>query len=175
MARKFFSFRRYQQTEEVLIVPRPLLELTISLLGEYRRFKVESCCFWYGVETNATESTAITVVIPPQANRYGNFHITGESMKLVSQATRPLKLVNLAQIHTHPGAKVRHSWYDDENVNSRNALSIVLPNYGRLVRPWPYDIGVHEFQDDEWLILTKKQLNDRIRIVSGEAQVIDLR
>jgi hypothetical protein len=170
-----FFLNKYQGTGEVLILRSEILEYTTALLHEYQEQEVESCCFWYGLSKNSFESLATTIVIPHQENSRCNFHISGEAMKLVSQTTRPLDLVNLAQVHTHPGKMVKHSGYDNDHVNSRNTLSIILPNYGLIPKHWPIGIGVHEFQNDTWHTLSKRQANMRIRIVDGEVKIIDLR
>jgi hypothetical protein len=85
--------------------------------------------------------------------------------------------VNLSQIHTHPGLGVEHSRYDDAHANSRRALSVVLPFYGRWHGVWPRGIGVHEFQSSYWHLLSDADAGRRVAIGGAgiPARLVDLR
>src|SRR5262249_9468740 len=94
----------------------------------------------------------------------------------MAAATRSHGWVNLAQVHTHPGHGVEHSRYDDGHANSRRALSVVIPFYGRWHGPWPIGVGVHEFQDEYWHLLTEADARLRGPVVEpGDAELLDLR
>jgi hypothetical protein len=97
-------------------------------------------------------------------------------MAKVAAATGPRGWRNLSQLHTHPGSAVEHSFYDDDHANSRRALSIVLPYYGRS-DSWPEaTLAVHEFQDNAWHLLDPGQSAQRIVAgADGPCELIDLR
>ncbi len=97
-------------------------------------------------------------------------------MEKVSLATRRNGWKNLAQLHTHPGRLVEHSAYDDLCVNSRKALSLVFPNYGRWSERWPNRIGVHEYQG-YWYLLSETDAARRVIVIrpSEKELLIDVR
>jgi hypothetical protein len=161
----------------VLEISESVIEATLKAHSLYRQRKLESCCFWYGRKLSDNRKKVEAVVIPSQQNSWGNYSITSDAMAHVSELTRPLGLVNLAQIHTHPGKLVEHSAYDDKMANSRKALSIVLPSYGASGFSWPEDIGIHEFQEGYWYRLSHEQSLLRIAIEKnyGPITLIDAR
>lgn len=152
----------YISHDNVLEVSKSVIDATIRAHSSYCQRKLESCCFWYGRKLSDNRRRVEAVVIPSQQNSWGDYLISSDAMARVSELTRPLGLINLAQVHTHPGKGVDHSAYDDEMANSRKALSIVLPLYGRPGFCWPMDVGVHEFQQECWYRLTPDQCVQRI-------------
>lgn len=166
----------YEWSGRVLTVPESALMQMTAAFQKYARRRREACCFWYGQTDDQGNGQVAAVVLPTQRNATGNYSITGEAMSVVSRATRPYGWRNLAQVHTHPGTWVDHSAYDDTHVNSRQALSLVLPNYGAWVEPWPTGVGVHEFQAGWWHRLTVEQIVLRIRVLPAYqlTQFLDL-
>lgn len=169
--------RPYIPDDSVLEISDSVLEATFDAHSSYVRRKVESCCFWYGAVSEKRHGRVQAVVIPMQRNSWGNYHVRSDAMAAVSTATRKLGLRNLAQIHTHPGRLVEHSLYDDQMANSRQALSLVLPNYGVPGCSWPDEIGVHAFQGGYWHRLSAEHASQRIAMVSdyGPIEIFDLR
>jgi hypothetical protein len=168
----------YAATVDVLTAPIAAIELTAGVFAAYAMRRLESVCFWYG---DRDESSAIVraVVIPEQRNSWGNYHVTANAMDGVARATRDRGWKNLAQLHTHPGRSIEHSLYDDEHANSRRALSLVLPFYGRRVDEQLILAGIHEWQRDFWHLLPATLAARRTRIVGGGADtnvaLIDVR
>lgn len=158
----------------VLFVAADLWKETSRVFAAYA--EVEACCFWYGtIESNSGRVTSI--VIPAQTNKPGYYHVSADAMSAVSRSTRLLGWRNLAQIHTHPGAMVDHSSYDDLHANSQRALSLVLPHYGRLRTEWQSCVGIHEYQAGVWRRVSR---GDAARIIvmtrtPYPIRVIDLR
>jgi hypothetical protein len=114
-----------------------------------------------------------TVVAPAQRIGPGRFEIPHNAVRQMSTRLRELSLVNVAQLHTHPGDCVGHSGRDDECAYSRRdgALSIVWPEYGCALPPlerW----GVHECRGGRWMHLVLNDVRKRILIVPS---LIDLR
>lgn len=168
--------RPHTPTGRTLNVPTNLLHATYAALSPYREAGVEACCFWYGTrETDAVERV-VAVILPRQRNYRGSFEISVDAVSVTAAATRPRGWLNLAQIHTHPGVNVEHSRYDDGHVNSRRALSIVLPRYGEPRSSWPDDIGIHEFVGDYWYLLEPDDARHRVKFVPDlPVETMDLR
>jgi hypothetical protein len=165
----------YSRPQAVLWVPVQAVERTISVLRRYVR--LEAACFWYGLRDGKENGVVKAVVVPLQANRWGNYHIPSRSISAMSAATSPSGWVCLAQVHSHPSSFVEHSSYDDENASSQRILSVVIPNYGRWHGRWPTGTGVHECQNNYWYQLSDADAASRIQLKSGPEQVtfIDLR
>lgn len=167
----------YVLTSKVLFVPVNIFEQTKRVFHPYHCGKVEACCFWYGKRDELDNGYVSTIVIPKQKNSWGNFAISPYAMERISNLTRRKGLLNLAQIHTHPGINVEHSTFDDSNVNSRRALSIVLPFYGAWQGNWWNAIGVHDFQKEYWFLLDEFNAVKKIKLLNdlGEVEIIDAR
>jgi len=165
----------YIRPRAVLWLPDQAMEITISTLRQYRR--LEAACFWYGLREGSDAAFIKAVVTPLQANRWGNYHVSSESVSAMSAATRPSGWVCLAQVHSHPGSFVEHSPYDDENASSQRILSVVVPDYGRWNGKWPQGIGVHECQNGYWHQLSDGDAALRVQLKPGSEPItfIDLR
>lgn len=165
----------YSLGPERLNVSEQALELTLQVLRHAGR--LETCCFWYGTRGRAGSLDVVTaVVIPRQRQTWGNYHVTADAMQRIHRRVSPTGLRNLAQVHSHPGADVEHSEYDDRMANSRCALSIVVPFYGQWRATWPHGIGVHEFQQDYWHLLTLQEASCRVvRQAESKVDLFDCR
>jgi hypothetical protein len=168
--------RPYRLPTTVLTLRKRALDHTLTFFRTTAAKRIEACCFWYGVRSDDGSATVLSVVIPKQRNSWGNYLVHAAAVAEMSAATRPRKWVNLAQLHTHPGVNVEHSPYDDANANSRRALSVVIPLYGRWQGPWPAGLGVHDFQDDYWHLLSEADAALRLALTdAGDAELLDLR
>jgi hypothetical protein len=172
----------------ILSVPTHAIRTTAAILRSAGA--AEACCFWFGRRDSAGSGFVEAILVPQQQNRPGNYHVAPEAMIRVADAVRNRGWKNLAQIHSHPGDGVQHSGYDDQMANSRRALSLVFPRYGRMPGAWrwrawiwrlwpapfPRAIGVHAFRDGRWVYLDPPAISLAIRLVSNPAPaVIDLR
>jgi hypothetical protein len=166
----------YERTTEILEISQMVLECMAKLFLPYAKRKLESCCFWYGVR-NGERSRVFAIAVPKQNNTWGNYHVSGDAMSQVSSLTRPHGWQNLSQVHTHPGVDVEHSLYDDQFANSRRALSVVVPHYGRWDEKWPNGMGVHEYQNGHWHLLTPELARLRVAVIAdyGPIKVVDVR
>jgi len=151
----------YRRTDAVLESPVDAVEATLAMLQ--RAGARESGLFWYG-RRGDQRSLVTSVRAPRQQMNPFNYRVTAEAMREVG-ASLPDDLRLLAQVHSHPGDFVEHSPYDDEMASSRRALSLIFPRYGRLNLRWAEGVGVHEWQDDYWHLLTPAQALTRVVIV----------
>jgi hypothetical protein len=166
----------YRLPTAVLTLSRSSLNYTLTAFRATAALRVEACCFWYGLRSDDGAGIVLAVVIPKQRNTWGNYFVPAAAVAEMAAATRPRKWVNLAQVHSHPGENVEHSRYDDANANSRRALSVVIPSYGRWRGPWPTGIGVHDFQDGYWHLLSDSNAAHRLVLAdTGDAELLDLR
>lgn len=167
--------RPHHPTAERLEVP--LVALRASLRICQAAGGRETGLFWYGRRDDTADVARVhAVVVPRQRQAWGNYSIAAAAMREVHERVEPFELRNLAQVHSHPGAFVEHSRYDDAMANSRRALSIVLPYYGRWNDQWPRGIGVHEFQDNYWYLLSDGTAASRVVLVEDpEVKLIDCR
>lgn len=165
----------YRYNGRVLHLDEQIITKTYAVLSPYRAGRVESVCFWYGTREGDTECVKAIVVVD-QTNNPGNFQVSPDSMMYVASLFGDLGWTNLAQIHTHPGKDVEHSKYDDVYVNSRRALSLVLPNYGEPLKSFLKTVGVHEFQN-YWYKLSDEDKLRRIMIMESQERgaIIDVR
>jgi len=159
-----------------LTVPYAALTATLGIFASYATVRLEAVCFWYGPRTDDGSGNVAAVVVPTQLNHAGRYQVPSMEMAAVAAATKPTGWRNLSQIHTHPGAAVEHSFYDDDHANSRRALSLVLPFYGHGHR-WPETtVALHEYQDGEWHLLSRSDAARRIVVDTDRTcEVIDLR
>jgi hypothetical protein len=162
----------YRPGAATLRVPESALMATLGLLT--RSGQRESGVLWYGQRDSTGSGVVAHVAAPRQRMARLNYHVSPEALgELVHHL--PPHWRPLAQVHSHPGIDVEHSLYDDRMVSSRRLLSLVFPMYGRVSAPFPAGVGVHEWQDDYWHLLSVADAARRVVIISGEVTVEDRR
>ena len=162
-------------TGRALYVPEELLVATWRGLSASARLGCEGTVRWAGpaFQSRASLQVATTVVIPGQRIAPGAFEVPHDATRAMGEALATSGLVNIAQLHSHPGTWVGHSDWDDAHAYSSRdgALSIVWPQYARAL-PAFAQWGIHERVDGAWLRLGSTDAARRILIVSS---VLDLR
>jgi Prokaryotic homologs of the JAB domain len=155
-----------------LNVPMKAMRATLAILQSVGRR--ECGVFWYGPKDNIGNGYVAYVAAPKQRMTWGNYHVSTDALnEVVQHLSDDWKPV--AQIHSHPGARVEHSNYDDRMMSSRKALSLVFPFYGRPVAAFPQSIGVHEFQIDYWHLLGAEAAARRVALCEGDVKLDDFR
>src|SRR5262245_48486842 len=94
-----------------LSLPTSALRATVAMLQ--RAGQLESGAFWYGPRDVAGNGAVKAVIAPHQAMACGNYHVSPAAMTAMVDALPESGWKPLAQIHSHPGAGVEHSRYDD--------------------------------------------------------------
>lgn len=164
--------RPYRPSALCTFVPIAAIEGTLALLQ--RAGRRESAVYWYGTKTEAGLATVTYVVAPEQISRPRNYHVPASAVSSMVRRLQP-GWKPIAQIHSHPGDDVEHSRYDDQMALSTRALSLVVPRYGHWSDAFPKHIGVHEWQDDYWHLLSLDTAQARIRLITGEVTIEDFR
>jgi proteasome lid subunit RPN8/RPN11 len=165
---------QYAPTGKVLSAATKTLARTGSILR--RAGRVEAACLWLGELDDAGNGRVMAIVVPSQVNRPRNYSVTGEAMLEVAALARQHGWTVVGAIHSHPGSSVEHSTYDDQMTPSRRAISIISPSYGRWAGPWPQGLGVHEYFDRYWHLLSDEHARLRVRLTGEpEAAAFDLR
>jgi hypothetical protein len=130
--------------------------------------------FWYGTRDIQGHGNVEYVVAPQQRMTWGNYSVAPEALAAIvdrlADGWKPL-----AQVHSHPGTSVEHSNYDDKMVSSKKALSLVFPKYGLWRGTFPEGVGVHEWQNEYWHLLSPNDAKRRVVVVDGAVKIEDLR
>lgn len=164
----------YAPTGKVLTVSAQTLARTTATL--YAAGKVESACIWLGTLDEHGNGTVKALVVPQQVNRPRNYSVSGEAMLEVAKLAREHGWTLVGAIHSHPGHSVEHSSYDDEMTPSRKAVSLVVPRYGHWTGPWPRGLGIHEYFEKYWHLLSDEHARQRVALSEEpEALAFDLR
>jgi len=167
----------YRHPGRHLHLPAALPQAVSAAFAEAAGARREAGALLYGVRGIGVGDADVVhaLVIPAQIGHRTHYRIPPESIAAASAATRPLGLVTVGQVHSHPGEDVEHSWYDDRHAVSTRAVSFVLPRYGRDPRDWLARIGVHDYQDDWWHQLTAEQTITRVSLTGAPLKILDLR
>jgi len=146
----------------MIFIPEILWDL---LLGEFRRRRrrVEQVAYLDGMETEVL-AVVTTLTFPKAILGKANFSVPSAAMSKAGEHLGPM--ARIAQVHTHPGEWVGHSFVDNELAYSHHdgALSIVLPEYGKCVKTIA-EAGVHVCRGGTWRELTKLEADRILRVV----------
>jgi Prokaryotic homologs of the JAB domain len=167
----------YEDRGRRLLLPAALQGALTRAFASPARERVEAGALLYGIRGSEYDAadTVRALVVPQQEGYRARYHVPHAAIANASAVTRDHGWVTLGQVHTHPGGDVEHSWYDDRHAVSVRAVSLVLPFYGRDPGDWPDRIGVHDYQDGWWHLLTAGQAAERISLGDLPLQIIDLR
>lgn len=165
---------RYVPTGKVLTVPTQTLARTAAVLRATGM--VESACLWLGPLDEKGNGQVKALAVPMQVNRPRNYVVPGAAMVKISELARSQGWTVVGAIHSHPGLGVEHSSYDDEMTPSRKAVSLVVPRYGHWADLWPRGLGVHEYFEKYWHLLSNEHAQLRVALADApEVPVLDLR
>jgi hypothetical protein len=168
----------WQDRGRRLLLPACLPGVIARTFAWQARARLEAGALLYGTRGGEREGADFVcgLVVPQQEGYRARYHVPHAAIAAASAATIDRGWVTLAQVHSHPAADVEHSWFDDRHAVSVRAISIVLPFYGRDPGRWPGRIGIHEYQDGWWHLLTAAQAATRISFTeNAPLHTIDLR
>jgi len=140
-----------------------------TLLEEFRwpRSAVERVAYIDGISAGELQ-VATTLTFPNAEMHPSYFTVSAEAMSEAGKHFRLFGMERIAQVHTHPGPRVKHSPFDDESAYSQTdgAVSIVIAQHARQ-RPSLTNCGVHVRDANCWRCLTAAQIEQAIRLVPG--------
>jgi hypothetical protein len=112
--------------------------------------------------------TIFTSVLAPDAD-HGEGHVICEPSAVsgAQRAAREYGLGIIGQLHSHPCDSTEHSVGDDSLVLMpfEGMLSVVAPWYGRVgLRPL-HGLGVHQYQDGRWVLMSSESVRASFTIM----------
>lgn len=145
----------------MLQVRPALVDQTLGYIHEGGAQGCETAVLWLGRRSGGIEIVS-EAYRPIQRVRRDLFHIPPEGMRALMSVLREKRLQILAQVHSHPGLAF-HSAADNEwaIVRHRNALSFVIPHFGRGCSSATFLQDIAAFQlsaDDAWLEVAPVQV-----------------
>jgi len=159
----------------LLVVPETVVFETWRALQPSANAGCEGVVLWAvpKLQDTATLHVVTSVIVPLQRVAPGRYEILPEGVRMMGKALRRHGLVNVAQVHTHPGRWVDHSpWDDTHSFSLRDgAVSIVWPEYGRVL-PVMDLWGVHVCRGGKWQKLDPAAAGRRLVIAPF---LVDLR
>ena len=134
-------------------IPAGLLEETVHVLQDYgnRNPPCEGICFWAG--TRSSTLIAVRAVIATKADAHPRrISVEHKERFKAVRFINSVGLVQIAQVHSHPGDWIDHSVGDDLGATGRVAggLSIVVPSYGAQHVGSLTETGIHIFDGSEF-------------------------
>jgi hypothetical protein len=154
-------------TRPIVVLSYPVLTETEALLKRPRwKRQHEQVVYWAGIETKGR--WIVTTVIAPEAvTTRGSYVVSSLSNAKVISHLSKLSLSLLAQIHTHPGEFVGHSYGDNQGTLTpyENLLSLVIADYCRSGLLPLTDCGVHRFEQSAFRRLTAQEITALFQIV----------
>lgn len=143
-----------------LIIPAAVVDDTMLALRSFRGpdGPHEGVVFWAGTSTGG--ETVITAAVVPDADHtWGSVRVDERAVAAAARAIRPYGAGVVAQVHSHPGLGTYHSDGDDDLVLMpfEGMFSVIVGRYasGSFV---PAALGVHQFQDDRWVLVTDSEV-----------------
>jgi hypothetical protein len=114
----------------MLVLPAPILNETLTLLREGGRLHAERVALWLAPAAGVGADSVKEVYEPHQETARDFFHLPPESLQALMARLKAGRLKVAAQIHTHP-AEAFHSKADAKwaIVRHTGALSLVLPRF----------------------------------------------
>jgi len=161
------------------IVDRDVIEFTEKILLDYGQKKPsnEGLVYWCGKKDKSR--IYINSVIAPKADSYESRVSTNyESNARFVRELSKNKIIQIGQVHSHPGEWVGHSQGDDEwaAFKVKGLLSIVVPSYAEAGMLPLHKCGIHRFDDNKFIRLSDKYVKKRFKIVNNASHIlIDLR
>lgn len=135
--------------------------------------RVERVAYLDGIRLAGGDGVVTTVTVPQAEQSAGHFTVAADEMSRAGEHLRAHGLVRLAQVHTHPGPDVDHSFVDDTCAYSRKqgAISLVLP-WHAAGDPFPIEGAVHVHDGQRWHRLSPADAAVFIKVIPA---VVDTR
>ena len=182
MIKKFSFVRKEQQSPKdkiTYIIPQSVIRNTENVLLEYAKMKPsnEGFVYWGGVVDGTVISISL-VIAPETESSYGRVSTSNRSNFDVVRALSANKVIEIAQVHSHPSDWVDHSEGDDEwaSFKIEGLVSIVVPQYCKKGMLPLTSCGIHRYTNSDFIRLSKKYVTEHFKIINGSnSDFVDLR
>jgi hypothetical protein len=161
------------------LVDRKVIEFTEKILLEYgqKTPSNEGLVYWCG-KKDQNYIRINSVIAPKTTSSEGRVSTSYEANAGFVRELSKNKIIQIGQVHSHPGKWVNHSNGDDKWAAFKvgGLLSIVVPSYGKVGMLPIRKCGIHRFTKDEFIRLSDQYIKKRFKIVKNTSQLLaDLR
>ncbi len=160
-------------------VDRKVIDFTEDILLGYRKRKPshEGLVYWCG-KRDGKKVYVNSVIAPKTISSPGRVSTTYESNAKFVRLLSKNKIVQIAQVHSHPSTWVGHSDGDNKFAafKVKGLLSIVVPSYGKDGMLPFQECGMHLFTGKKFIKLSNQYVKKRFKIIEKSYQLLaDLR
>lgn len=156
-------------------IPESVIHETERFLKGYgsRNPPHEGFVYWAGLIFEGYIQI-LTVIAPKTESGPGRVQVTNESNSQVIRELNKMRLVRVAQVHSHPIEWTDHSPGDDKWASFRveGLVSIVVPKYGKEGILPIAKCGVHRYNNGDFIRLSDEYVHERFQIIPSR---VDLR
>ena len=161
------------------IIHKSAIRDTEKILLEYADINPsnEGLVYWGG-RKNGDIFNISMVIAPKTESNYGRVSTSNRSNFDVVRKLNENDLVQIAQVHSHPGKWVDHSSGDDEFApfKTEGLISIVVPEYCKRGVMQLGDCGVHRYTNGDFIRLHKEYIENHFNILNNaEYKFVDFR
>lgn len=182
MTKNFSFIRKKQQSPKdniTYILPQSVISDTERVLLEYGKMKPSNEGFVYWCGTIDGMKINISLVIAPKTeSNYGRVSTSNRSNFDVVKTLSANKVIEIAQVHSHPSDWVDHSEGDDKwaSFKIEGLVSIVVPEYCKRGMLPLSSCGIHRYTDNNFIRLSNKYITEHFRILAdSKSNFVDLR
>lgn len=176
---KLISRSEAQHDKLFYTIDREVIRFTEKVLAEYGQppHPNEGLVYWCGKrEKNKISITG--AIAPKTISSPYKVSTTYESNAQFINQLSDNAVIQIGQVHSHPGTWVDHSDGDDQwaPFKVKGLLSIVIPSYGMSGMLPLILCGIHRFDGDQFIRLSSHYVKRRFKIVKGKSTLLkDLR
>ena len=164
---KFFTNKTFDKKK--YIIPKQVITDSQKVIREYASLEPsnEGLVYWGGIKDGQT--VTVTAVIAPETDSdYGRVSTSHKSNSEFVQVLNEKKIIQIAQVHSHPTSWVDHSAGDNAWAPFKidGLISIVVPSYGKNEILPLTKCGVHRFEKTHFKRLSNKYVKKHFVIDS---------
>lgn len=149
-------------------IPASLLHETIQVLRDYgnRTPPCEGICFWAGTGSNSLIEARALIATKADAHPR-RISVDHKDRFKAIRFMNSVGLVQIAQVHSHPGDWIDHSIGDDLGATGRvnGALSVVIPSYGAQGVESLAETGIHIFDGSKFHRFTDAYIHQHFEVI----------
>jgi len=180
MSAEWFKKRRVTPKDDFkYYLEQEVILFSESILKDYGNKKQPCEGFVYWAGTKEGDSIYINSAIAPNTfSEPFKVMVSHEDNFQFIKVLAANSLIQIGQVHSHPGDWVDHSDGDDELAGGKvnGLISVVVPNYGVNGFMDFKKSGVHRYEKGKFIRLTNKYVNKHFQVLkTGAKLILDLR